>query len=333
MFRNKIYILFYCLFASYALKAQGVVLSQPFMSSQFLSSASVGNGLYGSRIQSNIKTQMINGQILYKTVVVGFDTRFNSIDYSKNYLGIGGQLISDQVMNGAMQFNTLGLNFAYHIFLDDYLYKNVSLGIGTSFNQTSLNRSKLRFEDQYDYTAQLTGNASLENLIPNPNAFSANASALYTKHDESAFVQVGFSSFFIEKPNVIFSLMNSAPENKYRLFSSIEIPFIDAFTIAMHGNFLYQKSKSQYNVGASLGVSMYSEEDEIKRMYFGIYYRENEAFVPTVSFISNKYIFGVSYDIFNTNLTASNIRNNSFELSLSTSFGRKKTNLYRTIFD
>jgi hypothetical protein len=333
MFSKKVYILVCCLIASFTIKAQGVVLSQPFMSSQFLSSASVGNGLYGSRMQSNIKTQMIDGQNLYKTMVVGFDTRFNSTDNSKNYLGIGGQLVSDQVMNGVMQFNTLSLNFAYHIYLDDYLYKNVSLGIGTSFNETSLNRSKLRFEDQYDYAAQLTGNASLENLVPNPNAFSANASALYTQHDEYAFVQVGFSSFFIEKPNVTFSLLNSAPENKYRLFSSAEIPFVDAFTVAMHGNFLYQKTKNQYNVGASIGVPLSRDEDEIKRMYFGFYYRENEAFVPTVSLISNKIIFGVSYDIFNANKTASNIRTNSYELSLSTSFGRKKNTLFRTIFD
>ena len=314
-------------------KTQGVVLSQPFMSSQFLSSASVGNGLYASRIQSNIKTQMIDGQNLYKTIVVGYDTRFSGTDNSSNYLGIGGQIISDQVMNGVMQFNTVGLNLAYHIYLDDYLYRNVSLGIGTSYNETSLNRSKLRFEDQYDYTARLTGNASIENLVPYPSSFSANASALYTQHDDASFIQAGFSSFFFQKPNMTYSLLNTAPENKYRLFTSAEIPFMYDYSIAMHGNFLYQKSKNQFNVGASIGVPITRYDEEVKRLYFGFYYRENEAFVPTVSIISNKYIFGVSYDIFNANKTASTIRLNSYELSLSTSFGRKKTNLFRTIFD
>jgi hypothetical protein len=319
--------------AAFTSRAQGVALSQPFMSSQFLSAASVGNGLYGSRIQSNIKSQMINGQNLYKIVVVGFDTRFNAIDNSKNFLGIGVQLVSDQVMNGVMQFNTIGLNLAYHIYLDDNLYKNVSIGIGTSFNQTLLNRTKLRFEDQYDYAAQFTGNSSLENFIPNPKAFSANASALYTKHDESAFIQVGSSSSFINKPNVTSSLLNAAPENRYRLFSSAEITFVDALTIAIHGNFLYQKTKKQFFVGASIGVPLTSYEDDIKRVYFGLYYRENEVFIPTISFISDKYIFGVSYDIYKTNKTASTIRTNSYEFTLSTSFGRKKTNLFRTIFD
>ena len=330
---KKIYILFYCLIASFTTRAQGVLLSQPFMSSQFLSSASVGNGLYGSRLQSNIKSQMINGQNLYKIAVVGYDTRFNAVDNSKNYLGYGVQLVSDQVMNGVMQFNTIGLNLAYHIYLDDNLYKNISLGIGTTFNQTSLNRTKLRFEDQYDYTAKLSGNTSLENLVPNPNSFSTNASALYTKHDESAFMQVGLSSSFVNKQNLTIYLLNTAPENRYRLFSSAEISFIDALTISIHGNFLYQKSKQQFYVGASVGVPLTNYEDDIKRMYFGFYYRENEAFVPTISFISNKYIFGVSYDFYNANKSASTMRTNSYELTLSTSFGRKKTNLFRTIFD
>jgi hypothetical protein len=196
-----------------------------------------------------------------------------------------------------------------------------------------LNRTKLRFEDQYDYTAKLSGNTSLENLVPNPNAFSTNASALYTKHDESTFIQVGLSSSFVNKQNITIYLLNTAPENRYRLFSSAEISFIDALTIALHGNFLYQKSNNQFYVGASIGVPLTSNEDDIKRMYFGFYYREDEAFIPTISFISNKYIFGVSYDFYNTNKTASTLRTNSYEFTLSTSFGRKKTKLFRTIFD
>ncbi len=327
------YILFFLFAIPFVGKTQGVVLSQPFMSSQFLSSASVGNGMYASRIQSNIKTQMIDGQNLYKTIVVGYDTRFSGNDNSRNYLGVGGQIISDQVMNGVMQFNTVGLNLAYHIYLDDHLYRNFSLGIGTSYNEISLDRNKLRFEDQYDYTARLTGNASLENLVPYPSSFSANSSALFTQHDDASFIQAGFSFFYFQKPNITYSLFNTAPENKYRLFTSAEIPFIYDYTIAMHGNFLSQKSINQFNIGASIGVPLSKYDEEVKRLYFGFYYRENEAFVPMVSIISNKYILGVSYDIFNANKTVSTIRQSTYELSLSTSFGSKKTNLFRTIFD
>jgi type IX secretion system PorP/SprF family membrane protein len=328
------YILFYCLAIAFVSKGQGVVLSQPFVSSQFLNSASVGNGLYGSRLQSNLKSQMIDGQNLYKTIVVGFDTRFKAADNTtKNYLGFGTQLISDQVMNGVMQTNLLTMNLAYHIYLDDYLYKNIALGLGSGFTQTTLDRTKLRFADQYDYRAILTNSISMENILPYPTSFSANASALYTKHDQKSFFQTGASAFFLDKPNMTYSLVNTAPENKYRLFVSTELPVMGDYFIALHGNYLYQKSSNQLNVGAFVGVPAGYDEDDVKRIYFGCFYRANEAIVPSVSIISNKYIFGLSYDIYNNNKTSSTIKVSSFELSLSASMGRKKTNLFRTLFD
>ena len=87
-------------------KAQDFVLSQPFTSAQFLSPASVGNGVYDQRIQSNFRTQSIGGSNYARNIVVGWDRKYNrkALDQS-NYLGIGGQIISEQLMNGLI--NTL----------------------------------------------------------------------------------------------------------------------------------------------------------------------------------------------------------------------------------
>ena len=62
------------------------------------------------------------------------------------------------------------------------------------------------------------------------------------------------------------NLLNTAPENRYRLLSSAEISFIDALTIAIHGNFMYQKSKQQFYVGASIGVPLIKYEDDKRVM-------------------------------------------------------------------
>jgi hypothetical protein len=63
----------------------------------------------------------------------------------------------------------------------------LSLGIGATLTQTSLDKSKLRFNDQYDYRALLMY-PTLENLKPYPTAFTANAGALYTRHTENSFI-------------------------------------------------------------------------------------------------------------------------------------------------
>jgi len=321
------------LFTSFV-NAQDIVLSQPFMSGQFLSPASVGNGLYSRRIKGNLKAQMIDGNNLYQTIVVGMDTRFKSADEnSKNYLGIGGQIVSDQVNNGLMQSNYIGLNLAYHIFLDKDLYKDFALGFGTIYAQTTLDKSKLFFGDQYDYAGGITSNATMENLPPYPSEFSAIAGLLYTQHNEDAFIQTGGTASFFSKPNITYSITNSAPEYSYRFFANMELPLLNTYSIALHGNMLHKKVRNQYFLGATIGAPIVRDDENLKRIYFGCFYRYKEAIVPTISFISNQYIFGMSYDIYNPKNNAANLRMSSIELTLSASFGRKKTNLFRTIFD
>lgn len=313
---------------------QDIVLSQPFMSGQFLSPASVGNGLYKRRIKGNLKAQMIDGNNLYQTMVVGMDTRFKSADEnSKNYLGIGGQIISDQVKNGLMQSNYIGLNLAYHIFIDKDLYKDIALGFGTVYAQTTLDKSRLFFGDQYDYAGGLTSKATMEILPPYPSEFSAIAGLLYTQHNEVIFIQTGGTASFFSKPNITYSITNSASEYSYRFFTNMELPFLNTYSIALHGNMLYKKVKNEYFLGATIGTPISSDEENLKRIYVGCFYRYKEAVVPTISFISNHYIFGMSYDIYNPKNNGANLRMSSIELTLSASFGEKKTKLFRTIFD
>ena len=98
---------------------QGIVLSQPYISAQFLSPATVGNGIYEQRIQSNLKSQFLDGNNLYRTLVSGWDSRLKNADpEQKNYFGVGAQVISDQAMAGLFNSNYISLGFAYHLFLD-----------------------------------------------------------------------------------------------------------------------------------------------------------------------------------------------------------------------
>jgi hypothetical protein len=312
---------------------QDIVLSQPFVSNQFFGPAAVGNGMYQSRVQGNIKQQMVDGENLYRTIVVGYDTRFKAASNTKNYLGIGGHIMSDQVMNGLMQSNFVAFDMAYHIFLDNNLYKDISVGLGTVYAQTTLDKNNLRFADQYDIAGGYTGTSSFENLVPYPSAFSANAGLLYTQHSDASFFQTGGTALFFTKPNLTYALTNTAPETKYRLFLNAETPIFGDYTLMLHGNFFNRKAGNQFYVGAAMGIPISKYRDEVKRIYFGCFYRNNEAIVPAISLISDKYVFGLSYDIYNSNITGANLKLSSLELSLSTSFGAKKTKLFRTIFD
>lgn len=112
-------------FAVNTYSQQGIVLSQPYISAQFISPATVGSGIYEQRIQSNLKSQFLDGNNLYRTLISGWDSCFKNADpEQKNYFGVGAQIISDQAMAGLFNSNYITLDFAYHLFLDANLKMN-----------------------------------------------------------------------------------------------------------------------------------------------------------------------------------------------------------------
>jgi hypothetical protein len=58
-----------------------------------------------------------------------------------------------------------------------------------------------------------------------------------------------------------------------------------------------------------------------------------DAVIPSVKILMNKQTLGFTYDIYNSNITQARLRQNTFELSFSTSIGNKRGGLLRTIYD
>lgn len=315
-------------------KAQDFVLSQPFTSAQFLSPASVGNGVYDQRIQSNFRTQSIGGSNYARNIVVGWDRKYNrkALDQS-NYLGIGGQIISEQLMNGLINTNYITVNTAYHLFLDGDEFSNLAIGMGITYAQTTLDRSKLRFGDMYDPSGNLTGNPSSEIFLSNPGRMSVNTGLLYTRHSNDTYLQLSANGFFFAKPEVVYSIYNEAPGMRAAVFFNLEKYFNEDYTFLVHGAFSSRNKENSYVVGGSISLPIKYEFDHDRRLYLGGYYRKKDAITPSVNIMMDNYIFGISYDIYTNGLAAAGIRSNSFELTLSKSFGKRKQELMRTLFD
>ncbi len=330
----KVYILLLLLIVFFKTNAQEIVLSQPFAAAQFLTPASVGNGVYDQRIQSNFRSQSIGGLNLAKTIVVGWDRKYNrNTQEQSNYLGIGGQIISEQLMNGLLNTNFITINSAYHLFLDGDEYSNVAIGLGLTYAQSTLDRSKLRFGDMFDPSGNLSGNPSAEIFLSKPARFSANTGLLYTKHSGNTFLQLSANGFFFAKPDVTNSPYNEAPGMRSTLFLNLEKYFNEDYTYLIHGAFSSRNKVNSYVAGASISLPIKYEFDHDRRLYIGCFYRLKDAIIPSVNIMMDNYIFGISYDIYNNDLTAAGIRSNSFELTLSKSFGKCKQELMRTLFD
>ena len=315
-------------------KAQDFVLSQPFTAAQYLSPASVGNGVYGQRIQSNFRTESIGGSNYARNLVVGWDRKYNrNAAEQANYLGIGGQIISEQLLNGLINTNYITFNTAYHLFLDGDDYSNLALGLGITYSQTTLDRSKLRFGDMYDLLGNLSGYPTAEVFLSNPSRFSANTGFLFTRHSNDTYLQLSANGFFFAKPDMTNSPYNEAPGMRSTLFMNLEKYFNENYTYLIHGAFSSRNKIKSYVAGASISLPIKYEFDHDRRLYIGCFYRFKDAIIPSINIMMDSYIFGISYDIYNNDLTAAGIRSNSFELTFSKSFGKRKQELMRTLFD
>jgi type IX secretion system PorP/SprF family membrane protein len=319
---------------SKTIQAQVISISQPYTTAQLLSPATVGTGLYKQRIQGDLRTQLIDGSNLYTTAVAGWDTKINSADRDEaNYLGVGIQLVSDKLMNGLIQNNAISLNFAYHMYLGQMKYDNISMGLGGMFSQTSVDKSGLYFGDQYYSSGVSTGSGSMEQIKDFPYSVSMNSGLLYTRHDPSFYFKIGISGFYFEKPQVTNSAIFQSNGIRKLLFINGEHKLFYNNTFLIHGSASEQNGIRRYIGGVAISFPITSNWEEIKRMYVGCSYRRNESIVPTISFLMEKHSFGFSYDINSVNLTGAQIKQNNFEISYSRSFGWRKANLFRTLFD
>jgi type IX secretion system PorP/SprF family membrane protein len=319
------------------LNAQDPFLSQMYGAAQFLSPATVGSGIYQSRAQANYRSQTMAGNSLYRTIVAGWDGRYkNKNPEFQNYLGLGGQIISDQVMNGILQTNYATFNAAYHIYFDEEVQKNFSLGLGVTFTQSNLQLDKLKFYDQFaqgNFINSATS-ISLQNLNSSASKISVNTGLLYTKHNENSFLQLSANAFFMSKPEL--TIYNNAEASTFKslVFFNFEKEVNDnKKTVMVHASYSNRNNMNQLLMGAAFSLPFGSYYEYVNRVYAGLFYRVGDAVIPQFSILMNQYRFGVSYDVYSRGMTGAVLNPNSFELSFSTSFGKKRNNNFRTIFD
>ena len=315
---------------------QGIVLSQPYISSQFLSPATVGNGIYEQRIQSNLKSQFLDGNNLYRTLVSGWDSRFKNADPEQtNYFGVGAQVISDQVMAGLINSNYITLNFAYHLFLDANLKNELSLGLGVTYGQTYIDKSQLYFEEGFNIGSPYNPNNYdyLNSIKSFPQDFYYNTGLLFTRHTENIFLQAGFAASFLSRPKVTVLAVDTASGMKSSAFFNFEKELENGSSFMTHLSFSNKNGLNQAVVGGLYSFPFNDKMGKTNRIYIGCFSRLEEAIIPSVSIMMEKYTLGLSYDIYNNDLSGAKLKQNGFEIALSVSLGKKRNEWMRTIFD
>ena len=180
--RNLILFLF-CVVFTIKVQAQTPFISQNFNNTQFFNPASIGFGSY-NRFSSIYRSQFNNVGRPYKTIGLNLDFGFlKNSGEDMNNLGFGIQGISEQILDGILQTNSITATIADRIFFDDFGMNYLAIGIGSTYINRTIDYALLNFGDQF-IQGKLVNTSSLD---------------IINKDQSKNTINVGFGNCLIEE--------------------------------------------------------------------------------------------------------------------------------------
>lgn len=292
--------------------------------SQFIASPlSINPALAGTsdadwRVVSNIRRQWIGSVSPYNTQTFCVDGKIKSLS-DQSFFGIGGMVLAEKAMDGLYKSNFININASYHQVLDDN-GNGISVALGLVNNNTRVDLGGLTFDQQLSSSGFNQALPSTETNIGNATSFtSATAGLLYTFDTEFSFLNIGISGYrFI---NTKRSLLND-PTRKTSPRYTAHADFGTAINDNINANFsalhMIQDGMSVTSLGAIMGIQHGNgdfEENKMRMVNFGLFYRVNDAISPYVGYVFNGFQFGLSYDVNASNSKSGAVNYKSVELS------------------
>jgi type IX secretion system PorP/SprF family membrane protein len=319
--------------------AQDPSFSQFFSSPLNINPALTANINSEWRAISNIRHQWAGVGQPYNTGTISFDSKILGNKLPENsILGLGGMLMYDRVMGGAINSTYGSLNLSYNLQLAEDSYGGVhrfGAGLSGIYGHRRVDYTKLNFGEQftgYGFDTNLpSGESSLSQMKP---YFSTSAGLLYTYESEYSSFDAGVSGFHFNKPKQTFlEDEKQILPTRYVAHANYELFLSDQIIINANGIYQKQSTTSYFSVGGGLGYVINSDEAEEEQAIFnaGVWYWSNNAIIPYVGFVYKKFQVGLSYDITINKLSTAEIKPRSWEISLILRGGEKKDRIMGVI--
>ena len=322
--------------------AQDPSFSQFFSSPLNVNPALTGdiNGKW--RLISNYRNQWSGVGNPYATGTISIDNKIfqntvaNYVDENTR-VAIGGMMMYDEAMGGALKSNYASFNVAGNIRLasgngyeqngyrirhiskikmDEGAEQRLGVGIGISYGNRRLDLSKLTFAEQFNgsgFDTNLpTGETALSNMKP---FLSTNAGILYSYITDAVNFDLGVAAYHFNKPKQSFlSDPNQFLANRYVVHANFEKTLTDQLVLNSNGIYQYQSGARYFSIGGALGYYMQTVDEREIIINGGLWYWSNNALIPYVGFSYGNYQIGLTYDMNISKLSLAAKRAQTFEL-------------------
>jgi type IX secretion system PorP/SprF family membrane protein len=328
----KIVFIVFTLFITHKVIGQTPFLSQNFAATNFFNPASVGFGEY-NQFNSFYKNQYAGVGDPYRTIGVSADFKLNKREYwEPNQFGVGIQAVSEKVLNGALQTNYISVQFANRIFLNKKLTSFLSLGIGGTVISRNIDKDLITFGDQYN-SGRLFNATSAESIASIPVRFASSVGVLFGNNTDKQFLQLGVSGYYIDRSTFNQSYNKVNQNFQFVGLANFEHQIWYDKTVLFHADYQTRLESEFYYAGIALGFPIYDYTEQTKRFYIGCFYRANDATIPYVGLLLGKYKLGLSYDVYQNNMTSANLHPQTIEFNFSALINRNQSNKLITLFN
>jgi type IX secretion system PorP/SprF family membrane protein len=327
----SIFIICFSFLIEIKVGAQTPYSSQNILMTNYLNPANMGFSS-NSQLNSFFRNQFAGVGDAYRTIGVAADLKLFKPAYDEpNIFGMGVQAVSEKVLNGALQTNYITVNFANRVFFNKLKTNYLSLGIGASMITRTLDKTQLSFGDQFN-SGRYFFNSSADYVASFPTKYAANVGIMYNSSNQNRFIQFGASSYYIFRTAVNQSY-NSVNQNfQMNYIINIEHRIMEDNTFLVHADYQERLEAANYYFGMAMGFPIPNRDEITRRLYVGCFYRVKDAVIPYVGYLFKKYKFGISYDIYQNNMTTSNLHPQTLEFNLTSFLGKNKSNNLVTFF-
>jgi type IX secretion system PorP/SprF family membrane protein len=329
---TKILFLGMAIFGVVRITAQTPYASQNFAITNYLNPANVGFG-NNNRFNSFFRNQFAGVGDAYKTIGVAADFKLLKPAYDEpNVFGLGVQAVSEKVLNGALQTNYITVEFANRVFLDKLKNNYLSLGIGATVISRTIDREQLSFGDQYN-SGRLFNSTTADYINAYPTRYATNVGLMYTSNTNSMFLQFGSSAYYLFR-TAVNQTYNKVQQNfQMNALFNFEHQIWEDKTLLLHADYQNRLEAAYYYGGVAMGLPIAAKNNTKSRFYIGCFYRLKDAMIPYFGLTTNKYKVGLSYDIYQNNMTSANLHPQTLEFNLSMSLGKLKADTFASIFN
>ena len=240
----------------------------------------------------------------YQTTAVSAEGRFAINRDATDYLTVSAMFFSDKAGRAALKTTGIYPSINYNKSLSDPHNSYLSAGFTAGFLQRSFDLTKLTFDHNYQGGTFVASAGAGEALpVAKLTHWDLGAGVSFNSglgENNSIIYFLGLSAYHFTQPRATFAeageVLNLA--TRWNASLGVHATLNDVWSMQVHGNYAFQGTYREMMIG---GLLRWARPDASNQRNFavngGVFYRLDDAIVPTIKLEYKRETLGISYDV------------------------------------